>query len=253
MYSILVGLTFAMCHLIAFAESPLDSDGDGIPDQWELRHNMATNDPADAALDYDLDGFSNLEEYQANTDPGRDLVGYKKYGKAVPLQEWSDEEMLEYLDASIASPSFFDIIQYRYVNNRDRARFLTVLENTAQAGVDALEEGKPCPKGLAAAVRFLHKEALGSFPPSLLLRSTNVSLQAAVVCALGDAPVNEEDLVDIIQSFDQLAPELKGRMLSRLGRINSPKVHQFLLMIDDPALTNQARSLLRKCSPGVGP
>ncbi|MEM3126990.1 MAG: carboxypeptidase regulatory-like domain-containing protein, partial [Candidatus Woesearchaeota archaeon] len=47
----------------------VDSDGDGIPDQWEIRYGLNPKDPNDANLDLDLDGFTNLEEYRAGTDP----------------------------------------------------------------------------------------------------------------------------------------------------------------------------------------
>jgi hypothetical protein len=53
---------------------PLDLDDDGIDDVFELRHSQALSplDPADAEVDYDGDGDSNLVEYQRGTDP---LIG----------------------------------------------------------------------------------------------------------------------------------------------------------------------------------
>ncbi len=46
-----------------------DSDGDGLPNTWELAHGLHTNDPSDAVLDTDLDGVSNRDEYTADTSP----------------------------------------------------------------------------------------------------------------------------------------------------------------------------------------
>jgi hypothetical protein len=47
----------------------LDSDGDGIPDAWELAHGMNPFDPSDALADWDGDGVTNRMEYQFGTDP----------------------------------------------------------------------------------------------------------------------------------------------------------------------------------------
>jgi len=46
-----------------------DSDGDGIPDDEELRLGMNPNGAADALLDLDHDGLTALEEYRAGTSP----------------------------------------------------------------------------------------------------------------------------------------------------------------------------------------
>lgn len=51
------------------ALGPVDSDSDGMPDAWESTHGFQSNNPADAALDADDDGLSNLEEFLAGTDP----------------------------------------------------------------------------------------------------------------------------------------------------------------------------------------
>lgn len=46
-----------------------DRDGDQIPDEYERDRGLNPNDPTDANSDPDQDGFSNLEEYTAGTDP----------------------------------------------------------------------------------------------------------------------------------------------------------------------------------------
>jgi hypothetical protein len=40
-----------------------DSDGDGLPDAYEITHGFNRHDPADALLDRDHDGVVNLDEY----------------------------------------------------------------------------------------------------------------------------------------------------------------------------------------------
>ena len=47
----------------------VDSDNDGLPNDWEKKFGLNPNDPADADLDADGDGFTNKEEFEAKTDP----------------------------------------------------------------------------------------------------------------------------------------------------------------------------------------
>src|SRR5439155_19188584 len=44
--------------------SNVDSDGDGIPDDVELSLGLDPHNPVDAQEDFDLDGLTNLQEYQ---------------------------------------------------------------------------------------------------------------------------------------------------------------------------------------------
>ncbi len=46
-----------------------DGDNDGMPDQWELVYGLDPDDPADAQIDSDGDGLTNLEEYMALSNP----------------------------------------------------------------------------------------------------------------------------------------------------------------------------------------
>ncbi len=46
-----------------------DTDGDGMPDDWETKNNLDPTNPDDAKKDSDEDILTNLEEYKYNTDP----------------------------------------------------------------------------------------------------------------------------------------------------------------------------------------
>ena len=70
------GLLSGPAYLFVLA----DQDGDHMPDSWESAHGLDPNQAADAALDLDQDGMSNLDEYIAGTDP-QDPKSYLKVGR----------------------------------------------------------------------------------------------------------------------------------------------------------------------------
>lgn len=55
--------------------APADSDGDGMPDEWEKKYDLDPTDPSDGSKDADGDGYTNVEEYINGTDP-RVFVDY---------------------------------------------------------------------------------------------------------------------------------------------------------------------------------
>jgi len=40
-----------------------DSDNDGMPDSWEAKNGLNAKSAADATLDRNNDGYTNIEEY----------------------------------------------------------------------------------------------------------------------------------------------------------------------------------------------
>lgn len=46
-----------------------DTDGDGMPDEWELKYGLDPKDPSDAAKDCNGDGYTNIEKYINGLDP----------------------------------------------------------------------------------------------------------------------------------------------------------------------------------------
>jgi hypothetical protein len=58
------------------APASVDSDHDGMSDEWEIRHGLNPNDPSDGKADPDRDGYTNLEEYLNGTDP-KQFIDYR--------------------------------------------------------------------------------------------------------------------------------------------------------------------------------
>lgn len=56
----------------------VDSDNDGLPNDWEKKYALNPNDAADAVLDADGDAFTNTEEFKAGTNP-RDPASHPDY------------------------------------------------------------------------------------------------------------------------------------------------------------------------------
>lgn len=48
-----------------------DSDGDGMPDVWEIQYGLNPNDPSDAVEDCNGDGYTNIEKYINGIEPAK--------------------------------------------------------------------------------------------------------------------------------------------------------------------------------------
>lgn len=69
-----------------------DSDMDGMPDDWERKYHLNPNDPGDALLDCNSDGYTNIEKYLNGIDPNT-VVNWKDLkNNKDPLSEKSELE-----------------------------------------------------------------------------------------------------------------------------------------------------------------
>ena len=95
----------------------IDTDGDGMPNVWEVHHGLNWEDPADAAYDPDRDGFTNLEEFKLGTDPqGAPAFQvlslpdhYQNAGGSLSLM--ADDET-GYFGTFVAGPSESEVFQW---------------------------------------------------------------------------------------------------------------------------------------------
>lgn len=55
-----------------------DTDGDGMPDAWELKYGLNPQDPTDAVKDCNGDGYTNIEKYIHGIDPSKKIDWTRK-------------------------------------------------------------------------------------------------------------------------------------------------------------------------------
>ena len=90
---------------IAFSQ---DADGDQIPDVWELKYGLNPTNSADALIDSDADGLTNLWEYAAQSDP----LNADTDGDMVP--DGSDAAPVSRANIQWGNPDFTDGDAYNY-------------------------------------------------------------------------------------------------------------------------------------------
>lgn len=90
-----------------------DADGDGIPDEWEIRHKLNPKDAKDAVLDANGDGYTNIEDFL------NDIKGEKKSYQMIVTERAA--KIVSTLDIHDAGKSLEvqNIIAQQYVDLHD--------------------------------------------------------------------------------------------------------------------------------------
>ena len=107
-------------------EVVLDADNDGLPDEWEKKFGFNPADPSDAAKDFDNDGFTNLEEFEAKTDPV-DRKDHPDYLDSLKIQLPLKETTLPFV--------------FRRADKIPAGYRLTFFDSTSESAVDKRKKG----------------------------------------------------------------------------------------------------------------
>ena len=96
------------CTSIKVQASIVDTDADGIPDDWEILYGLNPQDATDARSDPDGDGLSDIDEYLAGTNPlnsDTDGDGIPDGVDAQPLTPVASDPIVILISPNEASPS----------------------------------------------------------------------------------------------------------------------------------------------------
>ena len=64
------------CLAATLPTTAIDTDGDSIPNAWEIANSMNPDDPDDAKGDFDRDGLTALQEYELSLEgKGQGVLG----------------------------------------------------------------------------------------------------------------------------------------------------------------------------------
>jgi len=96
---------------------PIDTDNDGMPDDWEDDNGLNPEDPADAWFDADTDNVYNLFEYQ---------LGYEAYSPSEPPIATVGADGADYTDIETALDSVTDGVAIRVASGTYDCNYITI-------------------------------------------------------------------------------------------------------------------------------
>jgi len=123
------GMAFMLVPVSGPDPQQKDTDGDGIPDGWEADHGLNPNYAADAGLDYNHNGRTNLQEFTNGSDPwdkDTDDDGVSNYAEYLGLFGFFTNPLAEDTDGDGLS----DLIELcRYIDPWDGTEMKEIYPN----------------------------------------------------------------------------------------------------------------------------
>jgi hypothetical protein len=121
-------------------DEPLDHDEDGMYSDWERQYGFDPFDATDAAKDFDGDGYTNLDEYTAKTNP-RDPNSRPPAVGRLKLDKISGTQFGLRFNSRVRTRSGFKFgLNYRLPSGEIRTEFVKIGDTVEGFKVDSYEE-----------------------------------------------------------------------------------------------------------------
>ncbi len=204
-----------------------DTDLDGMPDKWESYYGLNPNDIGDQNTDLDGDGYTNIEEYLNNTDPGQGsgIISDGQYaltashsGKVLDISDGSTDEgvslvqqQLQKTSSQMWNISLADSIFYSIINEKSGLA-MTVENGSIEEGAGIIQSVYTGAETQQWSINFL-----GEGLYSIINRNSSKSIEVDGGATGNGAPIYQASYIDSsYQQFEiyssnileNLAPEV---------------------------------------------
>jgi hypothetical protein len=149
-----------------------DTDLDGMPDKWESYYGLNPNDISDQNTDLDDDGYTNIEEYLNNTDPGQGsgilsdgqyVITANHSGKVLDISGGSIDEGASLIQQQLQKTSSqswniagTDSIYYSIINEKSGLA-MTVGNSSVEEGAGVIQSAYTGADNQQWSINFLGK------------------------------------------------------------------------------------------------
>lgn len=233
---ILIALALLMISCFnGFCEKlKIDTDKDGLPDEWELVNNLDPNDPKDASFDHCFSGWTNLELYERGETPycypgGITLVGYKEFGITNSCHLWSNYEQIDYMDKVADEERFRIAAEYRWPDGKALipVGIVNYLKPIYKVALDANHSDSELPKHSLVALRLLHKIDPDKYPVVSLFGGDNRKLNSVIYHSLSDVFLPDSEITMLIDKFYGLSLKDQSNVIFIFPYNNNQLIQDF--------------------------